>query len=259
VYCSTKPKQAILHYEIVQATTLNDSLSAHHVNYKKDFAEWKKVYEQCMHDTLFPDAFYLGLQTNLGIGSISNQIVQNINGQITVLDTSAGGKILDLISVDNSANCFSKINVNKSLQDNFYNELVWSLKNSGQYENFPDLIDTNQIVFKITTLINYAIRPDTLINILHRTRDSSLLYFNQMLTTKGNALLVRAAMIFGFYAEFNLKRKLTSSEGEKFRNEVYFKMGDHNGSGKIKMLSDQDFHVSIDRNYTVFGQFYTFK
>ena len=257
--CHSTPEKEGIHFELVNADAANDSLSVHMADYREDFTQWKAVYKQCMHDTLFPDAFYLGLQTNLGIGSISNQIEQNINKQITVLDTSAKGNILDIIAVNNSANCFSKINLNKNLQDSFYNELIRSLKNSGEYKYLSDLVDTNQITFRISTLIDYSIRPDTLVHILQRTNDSSLLYFKQMLTTPGNVLLVRAGMIFGFYSEFHLKRKLSSEEVGKFKNEVNFKSGDHGENGSIKLLANQNLQVLINRNYTVFGQFYLFK
>ncbi|HEY4936671.1 MAG TPA: hypothetical protein VII44_08830 [Puia sp.] len=259
VRCHSPQEKEELHFEVVDASVVSDSLSVHQVNYKEDYNKWKAVYEQCMHDTLFHNAFYLGLQYNLGIGSVSNQTVQNINKQITVLDTSDKKDIFDIIAVNNSANCFSKINLNKNLQDTFYNELIRNLKNAGDYTYLSDLVDTNQITFKIGTMIDYSIRTDSLIRILQRTKDSSLLYFRQILTTPGNALFVRAGMIFGFDAQFHLKRKLTSGEASKLKNEVFFKLGDHGDRGSIQMLPDQSLKVVVSKNYTVFGQFYFFK
>jgi hypothetical protein len=254
--CQSKPEQVRMHCELVSADKVIDSLSAHRANYKEDFSQWKAVYEQCIHDTLFPGAFYLGLQSGLGIGSVSNQIVQNLNGQITVLDTSGNRDILNIIAINKSANCFSKINLNRNLQDNFYSELIRNLRSSGSYAYLADAVDTNQIVFKISTLIDYAIRPDTLLSRLQTTKDSSLLYFRKILTTPGNALLARAAMIFGFSAEFHLKRRLTPAEENAFKNEVYFKQGDQVTNGSIRLMSDQSLQVAINKNYTVFGQFY---
>jgi len=258
VQCHSSRAKPTIHFEVLNAGRVTDSLSAHQANYKEDFSLWKTVYGDCLHDSLFSDAFYLGLQTNLGIGGISNQVIQNVNKQITVLDTSANGNIFDILAINKSANCFSKINLNKNLQNSFYNELIRGLKNSGDYAYLADLIDTNQITFRISTLIDYSIRPDTLVNLLERTQDSSLLYFKQILTTPGNALLIRAAMIFGFYSEFRLKGKLTSAEQEKFKAEVYFKLDIRGEKGSIKILSNQNLQVSISKNYTVFGQFYVF-
>jgi hypothetical protein len=256
--CHSKPEQTAMHFEVVNADKITDSLSAHLINYKEDFTHWKSVYEHCLHDTLFPDAFYLGLQNSMGIGSVSNMTVQNINGQITVLDTSGNRDILNIIAINNSANSFSNINLNKNLQDSFYNELIRNLRSSGNYAYLADAVDTDQIVFKITTLIDYAIRPDTLMQRLQQTKDSSLLFFRNILTTPGNALLVRSVMIFGFSSEFHLKRKLKDEEADAFKNQVYFKLGDAGGNGSIRLLSNQNLEVVINKNYTVFGQFYIF-
>jgi hypothetical protein len=259
VRCHSTPEKKEIHFEVFDAGPVNDSLTVHQANYKENFIQWKAVYEKCMHDTLFSNAFYLGLQRNLGIGSISNQTVQNVNREITVLDTSGKSDIFDIIAVNNSANCFSKINLNKNLQDTFYNELIRNLESAGDYSFLSDLVDTNQITFHISTLIDYSIRTDSLVNVLQRTRDSSLLYFSQLLTTPGNALLVRAGMIFGFDAQFHLKRKLSLEEEGKLKNEVFFKLGDHGDKGSIKLLANQNLKVVVNKNYTVFGQFYLFK
>src|SRR6266576_5947370 len=88
VRCHSTQEKKEIQYDVLEAGAVNDSLSAHQANYKEDFIQWKDVYENCIHDSLFPDAFYLGLQYNLWIGSISNQTVRNVNREITVLDTS---------------------------------------------------------------------------------------------------------------------------------------------------------------------------
>jgi hypothetical protein len=257
--CHTTPEKTELHYEAFDASVINDSIATHLASYKNDFQVWKAVYESCLQDTLFPNAFYLGLQDKVGISSICNQKELNLNKQITVLDTSAKGNIFDLLSVNNSANCFSKINLNKSLQDNFYIELMKNLKNTGEYKFIFDLVDTNLIVFKIGTLIDYSLRPDSLISLLQRTKDSSLIYFKQILTTPGNGLLARVAMIFGFDAQFHLKRKLSAVEESKLKNEVFFKLGDHGENGNIQLLPDQNIKFVVNKNYIVFGEFYLFK
>jgi hypothetical protein len=256
--CHTTREKIELNYEALDARIINDSLTNHFSNYKDDLDQWKTVYEQCMHDTLFPNAFYLGLQDKIGISSICNQTAFNLNKQITVLDTSAKGNIFDILSVNNSANCFSKINLNKNLQDSFYNELIRNLKKAGDFRFLSDLVDTNQIVFKISTMIDYSLRPDSLVSLLQRTKDSSLIYFREILTTPGNGILARVAMIFGFDAQFHLKRKLSSEEAGKLKNEVFFTLGDHGENGNIQLLPDQDIKAVINKNYIVFGEFYVF-
>lgn len=256
--CHTTRDKIEMHYEALNASVINDSIAAHLASYKNDFDEWKAIYEQCLHDTLFPNAFYLGLQDKMGVSSICSQKELNLNKQITVLDTSAKGNIFDILSVNSSANCFSKINLNKNLQDSFYIELIRNLKKAGNYAFLSDLVDSNQIVFEISTLIDYSLRLDSLISLLQRTKDSSLVYFREILTTPGNGLLARVAMIFGFESRFRLKRKLTAEEESKFKNEVFFTLGDHGENGNIQMLTDQDIKFVINKNYIVFGQFYVF-
>ena len=133
-----------------------------------------------------------------------------------MLDTSANGNLFDVLAIYKSGNCHSKINLNKSLQNEFYRELVSKLSASADYAYLVDLIDSTQISFNIPSMTDYSIRPDTLVSILGRTKDSSLLEYKKILTTPGNALLIRAGMIFGFDSEFHLKRNLTPAEQEKF-------------------------------------------
>jgi len=256
--CHVAPKKNNLHFQVLEAGIINDSLSAHFTNYKDNYNQWKTVYEDCLHDTLYHNAIYLGLQNKIGLSSICNQTALNLNKQITVLDTSAKGNIFDLLSINNSANCFTKINLNKNLQDSFYVELVRSLKMTGSYSYLTDLVDTNQIVFKITTLIDYSFRPNSLVSLLQRTKDSSLIYYREILTTPGNGLMARVAMIFGFESRFHLKRKLSAEEENKLKNEVFFTLGNHGENGNIQQLTDHDIKFVINKNYIVFGEFCVF-
>src|SRR5579863_6380562 len=99
--CHVAPKKNNLHFQVLEAGMINDSLSAHSSNYKDDYYQWKAVYEDCLHDTLYHNAIYLGLQNKIGLSSICNRTELNLNKQITVLDTSAKGNIFDLLSVNN--------------------------------------------------------------------------------------------------------------------------------------------------------------
>ena len=257
--CHPIPEKTELSYDPLNSDIINDSLSIHFPGYKEDLDVWKTAYEHCMNDSLFHNAIYLGLQDKIGISSICNHKALNVNKQISVLDTSANGNIFNMLSVYNSANCFSKINLNKRLQDSFYAELIRNLKKAGDYSFLSDLVDSNQIVFKITTMTDYSLRPDSLVGLLQRTKDSSLIYFRQILTSPGNGILTRVVMIFGFDAQFHLKRKLSAEEEVKLKNEVYFLFGDHGEKGSAEILSDQDIKVVLNKNYVVFGEFYVFR
>jgi hypothetical protein len=257
--CHSVPEKPTIQYEVLNTTPIIDSLSARFKDYKENFNLWKTVYEQCVNDTLFQNAFYLGLQQNLHIAGISNQEVLNLNKDITILDTSSKGDIFNIIAIYKSANCFSKINLNKYQQDIFYNELTGDLDSSGDFTFLSGMIDTSQINFNIGTLTDFSIRIDSLVSTLQRTKDSSLLYFRQLLITPGNALFARAVMILGFDAEFYLKRKLNPEETARFQHEVFFKMGNYGDKGSIQILPDQRMKVVISKNFTVFGQFYVFK
>ena len=256
--CRTTSEKTELQYEALNADVINDSLSIHLPGYKEDQNIWKTAYEHCMNDTLFHNAIYLGLQDKIGISSICSQKALNINKQISVLDTSANGNIFNILSVNNSANCFSKINLNKRLQDSFYVELIRNLRKAGVYSFLSNLIDTNQIVFKIGTMTDISLRPDSLVSLLQRTKDSSLIYFRQILTTPGNGLLARVAMVLDFDAQFHLKRKLSAGESDSLKNQVYFVLGDYGERGSAQMLPNQEIKVVINRNYIVFGEFYVF-
>ncbi len=256
--CHNAPKKNNLHFQVLEAGMINDSLSTRYTSYKDNYNQWKTVYEDCLHDTLYHNAIYLGLQNKIGLSSICSHAELNLNKQITVLDTSAKGNIFDLLSVNSSANCFSKINLNKNLQDSFYIELIRNLKMAGSYSYLTDLVDTNQIAFKISTLIDYSFRPDSLVGLLQRTKDSSLVYFREILTTPGNGLIARVAMIFGFESRFHLKRKLSEEEESKLKNEVFFTLGDHGENGNIQLMTDRDIKFVINKNYIVFGEFYVF-
>ena len=80
-----------------------------------------------------------------------------------------------------------------------------------------------------------------------------------MLTEPGNVLLGRTAMIFGFIAEFHLKGKLTPAQEALLKNEIFIKLDDQGGKGSIQQLPDQKIKVVINKNYTVFGEFYVFR
>jgi hypothetical protein len=244
---------------------IGDSSFPHDNIYKEKFTKWKGVYEKCMNYQLFSNAAYLGLQRQINVGSINNKAAFNINGDITVIDTTFSSKFFDLVAFIGSSNCYTKINLTKSLQSEFTAELARALVQSNQYSYLNDLIDTAHIAFRITTLAENSIRPDSLASILQRTKDTSLLRFKELLVTPGNAILIRDAVIYGFYAEFALKKQLSSADREKFKKEVFFSLGNQGSTrimketGSIKLVGNDHLMIVINRYYTVFGEFYIFK
>ncbi len=259
--CNEVVKNKKIVYEAV-----SDSLIKHSSNYEQDFNNyeqdfnyWKKTYEKCMGYQLFKNAIYMELQGRINVGSINNISATNINGKTTVIDTTFSKTFFDLISLIGASNCYSKINLNENLQNEFYSELKRFLSQSKQYEYLKELIDTNQIIFKITTFSDNSIRPDSLVSILQRTKDTSLLHFKELLLTPGNALLVHDAVIYGFACEFSLKKNLSISDEKKFMDEVFFDLGNQYEKGSIKLLNNNRLSVLINKYYTVFGEFYIFK
>jgi hypothetical protein len=252
--CKTEAHKKTILFEVV-----SDSLYNGGDGYEIKYSEWKKRYEECLQSRLFQNAIYMGLQQNIHIGSISNQYATNINKQFSLFDTSNRKNIVNLLAVINNSNCYTKVNLSKDLQSDFYRELINNLKNSGEYQHLAEYIDSARINFKITTMADNSLRPDSLVSLLQRTKDTSLVQFRQLLLTPGNALLVRTAMILGFYCEFPLKRKFPSGDEAKFKNEVFFKIGDTGESCSIRLLPNQNIQVFINKYYTVFGQFFLFK
>jgi hypothetical protein len=238
---------------------ISDSYYRHDSSYLQNFLQWKKVYEECMNYRLFPNAAYMGLQQQIHVGSINNKSAQNVNGQTSIVDTIYSRKLFNLFAVIGASNCYSKINLNKNLQNQFYSELKRVLNQLKQYSYLADLIDASQMTFTVTTIADNSILPDSLVSTLQRTKDTALLHFKELLLTPGNALLTHVAMIFGFESEFQLRKKLSIVEEKKFNDEVFFKFGNQIEGGSIKLLPNHHLKVSINKYYTVFGEFYVFK
>ena len=238
---------------------ISDSSYRPDSNYEQDYLQWKKVYEECMNYKLFRNAIYMGLQAKVNVGSINNKSAQNVNGKTSILDTTYSGKLFNLLAGISTTNCYSKINLNKDLQNKFLSELKDVLNQLKQDQYLNDLIDTTQIIFRITTLSDNSILPDSLVSLLQTTKDTSLLHFKELLLTPGNALLVHDALIFGFDCEFPLRKKLSITDEDKFKQEVFFNFGSRNETGSIKLLSNYNLKITINKYYTVFGEFYFFK
>jgi hypothetical protein len=228
-------------------------------NYTRNFSQWKKIYEECIKHQLFANAFYMGLQGKLNVGSITNISGQSVNGKISVLDTTHVKNIFSILSPLMISNCYSKIDLDNDLQNDFHSELGKILAQSKEYNYLNDLMDTTQMTFGITTLSDNAIVPDSLLSLLQRSTDTSLVEFKKLLLTPGNVLLTRDAIIFGFYSEFPLKTRLSAADENKFSREQFFTFGNPGETGSIKLLSNGHLQVLINKYYTVFGEFYSFK
>ena len=258
VLISVGCNEGVKNKKIVYVAISNSSYR-HDSSYEQSFLQWKKVYEECMNYQLFTNAIYMGLQEKIYVGSISNKLAQNVNAGINVLDTTYSKNFFNLFSIIGTSNCYSKINVDKTLQNEFYSELKKVLNQLKQYQYLNDLIDTTQMAFRITTLSDNSILPDSLVSILQRTKDTSLLHFKELLLTPGNAVLIHVAMILGFDSNFPVRKKLSIIDEKKFNDEVFFNFGNRNETGSIKLLSNHHLKVSINKYYTVFGGFYAFR
>ena len=260
--CKLGGDKKAMHFGVV-----SDSIYVGPNGYNEKLSEWKQIYEQCMQNELFSDALYMGLQDSIHIGSISNRGSSNINDPFTIFDTSNRQHIASLFAIIKRSNCYTELNASEEIQQDFYNELTKSLNSSKQYQYLTQYIDTNHLVFKIATLADNSLRPDSLNRLLQRTEDTSLLHFRQKLVAPGNALLVRTAMVLGFRCEFPMTKKLPSSEEAKFKDEVPFYIGDtgHDSGAQlpsnasIRLLSNGNLQITINKYYTVFGQFYRFE
>ena len=238
---------------------ISDSNYRHDSSYVQNFLQWKKVYEECMNYQLFPNAIYMGLQEQIHVGSINNKSAQNVNGQTSIVDTIYSRRLSNLFAVIGASNCYSRINLNKNLQNEFYSELKKVLNKLKQYSYLADLIDTSQMTFTVTTIADNSLLPDSLVRTLQRTKDTSLLHFKRILLTPGNALLTHVAVIFGFESEFQIRKRLSIIDEKKFNDEVFFNFGSQYERGSIKLLPNHHLKVSITKYYTVFGEFYVFK
>ena len=100
---------------------------------------------------------------------------------------------------------------------------------------------------------------------LERTTDTSLLRFKKILVAPGNAILIRDAIIYGFYADCVLKKRLSAEDQGITRNEIVFPLDSLMPSrimketGSIKSLSPNHLIVTVNKYYTVFGEFYEFR
>ena len=251
--CTSGKENSVLRYEVV-----SDTLVQTMTPQQEEKAKWEEKYTQCMQRPIFSNAIYLGLQENIHIGSISNLQETNVHGQFSLFDTSLHGNIRQYFTLVDQVTCNSKFELTPELRKEFHSELVSTLRNATPFGYLTEEIDTSQMDFRITTLADNALHPDSLITLLQETRDSSLTAFKRILATPGNALLVRTAMILGFYTEFPLNRNLSAKEEEAFKKEVIFKIGNGDNNGSIRLVPGRRIQVFINKYYTVFGQFYTF-
>jgi len=251
--CKSSTEKATISYRIV-----SDSLYRSDSNYLQDFRQWKKIYEDCTHDSLFSNAFYLGLQSNIHIGSICNRSAINVNGTFHLLDISNLEQNLRLLNINHSNNCYSNAPAAPALRREFNNELMNALNNSADYKFLKDYIDSNHQRINIASLSDNTIVPDSVVSLLQHTTDSSLTRFHKILTTEGNAMMVRAVMVNGFYSQFTLAKKLLPTERSKFANEVTFNVDNSGSTASIKFISENRMQVTVNKYYTVFCQFYDF-
>jgi hypothetical protein len=252
--CHSVNRPGALRYEEV-----TDSMAAQSSTYTDDARDWKSLFEGCLKYPLFANGFYIGLQDQIRLGSICNRDSINVNGKVSVLDTSGRKNIFDLLAIVKLANCYAPLHLDSAMRKDFYRELFKCLQASGDYAYLTDFIDSSGIEVEITEVEDNAIRPDSLVSLLARSKVSSLVHYRQILESTGNAVLIRAAMISGFICRVPLKKGIPAQQAAALKNAVLFRFGREGGNGSIQMQDDQALRITINKNYTVFGQFYNFK
>ena len=251
--CNQGSKEPKLKFE-----SISDSLYHPDDNYKQALFIWTHYYEKCMNEQLFPDAFYLQLQDKVNIGSINNEQERDVNKKINILDTSNNKNIFNLFAIVNSSNCSDTIHLNGPLKKDFYREVVNALSISPGYKGLTAVVDTAQMKIKIGATFNNTLRPDSLISLLTRTQDSSLIRFKELLLLPENALLAQTVDIFGFSAEFPLKMELSAQQKQQLDKGVSFDMNMSGDNVRLSLLSDI-VRVQVNKRYSVLGRFLKLK
>jgi hypothetical protein len=251
--CNQGSKEAKLKFELI-----SDSVYKPDDNYKQALSLWKNYYEHCMNEQLFPDAFYLQLQDKINIGSINSEHELDINKRINILDTSNSKNFFDLFAIVNSSNCGDTLHLNNQLKKDFYREVVNALNASPEYKSLTAVVDTVQMKIKIGTTFNNALREDSMISLLNRTKDSSLIEFKERLLKPENVLLVQTVDIFAFSAEFPLNMKLSPMQEQQLIKEVSFNINASNDNVRITLLSNI-LRFQVNKRYSVLGRFLKLK
>ena len=235
--------------------TVNDSLYKPNDDYKQIIDVWKDYYQKCTNEKLFENAFYLYLQNKVYIGSINNQNELIVNRGTTILDTSNYKNLFNLLENVSSSNCGDTINLLNHLKEDFYNEIIDALNATSEYRNLINDTDTGQMKIKLGAVSNNRLRVDSLIELLDKTKDSSLLHFKDLLLKPENVILGQTIDLFGFSAEFPLKSKLSEQEEKQFEKEVFFNLSTQNDKGSIRLVSNNILRIQINKRYTVLGRF----
>ena len=247
------------HVSKLSFETISDSLYKPAGNYKQSLIIWKDYYVHCMNQQLFPDAFYLQLQDSINIGTINNEHELDVNKGINILDTSNGKNIFNLLAVLNSSNCSDTINLNSDLKKEFYTEVIKTINASPEYKNLAAVLEPGQMKIVLGTVVSNTLRPDSLISLLNRTVDPSLIHFKELLLEPENVLLAQTIELIGFTAEFPVNGKLNDQQKKKFEKEVYFNTEPSIGNNSIVLLPDNHLRLLINKRFTVLGQFLKLK
>jgi hypothetical protein len=235
--------------------SVNDSLYKSNEEYKQNLLVFKNYYEKCANEQLYPDVFYLQLQEKMYIGSINNEHELAVNKGINILDTTNKKNIFDLLAVISSANCSDTISLNSNMRKVIYDDVINNLSSSTEYKNLSAHIDTTQMKLTIATVYNTSLRMDSLISLLNRTQDSSLIRYKQLLLMPGNALLAQTIEVMGFSAEFPVKGKLSDQQKKQLGREVYIRPEATKEYGSILLLPNNHLRIQINKRYTVLGRF----
>ncbi len=239
--------------------TINDSLYKSNDDYQQSLLSWKNYYEQCINRELFPNAFYLQLQDKMYIGSINNEHERDVNKAIHILDTSNYHTLFNLLAITNSANCSNFINLNSALKKEFLDEVLQALHALTDDKNMEAVLDTEHMKIKIGSLYENTLKTDSIISLLNRTQDSSLIRFKELLLKPENVLLAQTIEAFGFNVELPLKSKLSAIQEKQLKKPVFFTTDSSKNNAIITLVSNNTIRIQINKRYTVLGTFLKLK
>lgn len=236
--------------------SVNSNVYSPNDNYRQDLSAWRNYYQHCTNEPLFDDAFYLQLQDKIYIGSINNRQGIDINKGTVLLDTGKHfANVFKLMSIQNAFNCYDTLSLVGNLKTSFCHEVIEGLNASAEYKALETWIDTTEIKIRISTLYTIELLPDKLIELFNTTKDTSLIYFKELLLKPGNVLLGETVEILGFTADFPLKTKLSRAQQEQFTKGVYFHLDGSADNASVILLANNDLRIQLNKRYTVLGKF----
>ncbi len=225
------------------------------IAYTNDLRSWKKYYESCFKTNLFANAFYLGLQDRVYIGSINSSHKTDVSKGINVLDTSRGKNIFNLMYIIQSQRCGETMELTQQLRSDFFKEVDSALATDARYAKLLSLADTGAMSIIPGSMYNNSFIEERLSSTLDSTKDPLLLRYKTLVVQPGNAMLAETVELMGFQAEMGLKRKLSPAEQERWNGQATIDNDFSKIIGKVAISADGYVTIQVNKRYTIFGKF----